>query len=97
LRFLNSCIPSIVVTYWNPASISCAASFAVVAPEHVHSSSVRFRRLDLIEVQECPFDGLIVRAYRLERASEPKTHEPKMVQIEKSTALNNFTPFFVAS
>ena len=44
LRFLNSCIPSIVVMYWNPASISCVASFAVVAPAHVHSSSLRFSR-----------------------------------------------------
>jgi len=40
LRFLNSCIPSIVVVYWNPASISLVASFAVVAPATVYSSSV---------------------------------------------------------
>jgi hypothetical protein len=35
LRFRNSCIPSIVVTYWNPASISCDASFVVVAPVQI--------------------------------------------------------------
>jgi hypothetical protein len=29
--FLKSCIPSIVVTYWNPPSMSFVASFAVVA------------------------------------------------------------------
>jgi hypothetical protein len=28
-RFLKSCIPSIVVTYWNPASMSFVASLAV--------------------------------------------------------------------
>jgi hypothetical protein len=32
--FLNSCIPSIVVTYWKPASISFMTSLAVVAPVH---------------------------------------------------------------
>jgi len=42
LRFLNSCIPSIVVTYWNLDSISFVASFAVVAPVQVHSSSSKF-------------------------------------------------------
>jgi len=44
LRFLNSCIPSIVVTYWNPFSMSLVASLAVVAPVHVHSSSLKLSR-----------------------------------------------------
>ena len=44
LRFLNSCIPSIVVTYWNPFSMSLVASLAVVAPVQVHSSSFRLSR-----------------------------------------------------
>jgi hypothetical protein len=43
LRFLNSWMPSIVVTYWNPFSTSLVASLTVVAPEHIHSSSERFR------------------------------------------------------
>ena len=40
LRFLKSCIPSIVVTYWKPDSISLVASLAVVAPVQFHSSSL---------------------------------------------------------
>lgn len=44
LRFLNTCIPSIVVMYWNPFSMSLVASLAVVAPVHVHSSSFRLSR-----------------------------------------------------
>ena len=43
LRFLKSCIPSIVVTYWKPASMSFVASLAVVAPTQFHSSSLKFR------------------------------------------------------
>jgi len=41
-RFLKSCIPSIVVTYWNPASMSFVVSCAVVAPVHIYSSALRF-------------------------------------------------------
>jgi len=42
LRFLNSFVPSISVTYWKPVSISAVASFMLVAPLHIHSSfSVR--------------------------------------------------------
>ena len=37
--FLKSCIPSIVVTYWKPASMSFVASSIVLAALHVHSSS----------------------------------------------------------
>ena len=45
MRFLDSCIPSIVVTYWNPASVNFVASSAVVAPVHVHSSSLSARAI----------------------------------------------------
>ena len=44
LRFRNNCIPSIVVMYWNPFSMSLVASLAVVAPVHVHSSSLKLSR-----------------------------------------------------
>ena len=44
LRFLKSCIPSIVVTYWNPFSMSLVASLAVVVPVQVHSSSLKFSK-----------------------------------------------------
>lgn len=40
LRFLNSWIPSIVVTYWKPVSIRCVASFAVVVPATMFSFGV---------------------------------------------------------
>ena len=36
LRFLNSCIPSIVVTYWNPASTSLVASLGLLRTWHEH-------------------------------------------------------------
>ena len=39
LRFLNSHVPFISVTYWNPFSIRLAASFGVAAVLHVYSSS----------------------------------------------------------
>ena len=42
LRFRNSFVPSISVTYWNPFSISCAACLMLSAVLHVHSSSSRF-------------------------------------------------------
>jgi hypothetical protein len=42
LRFLNSFVPSISVTYSKPASISDVASLMFVADLHVHSSSLRF-------------------------------------------------------
>jgi len=44
LRFLKSFVPSISVTYWKPASISCMASCLLVAPLHSHSLSARFSR-----------------------------------------------------
>ena len=63
LRFLNSCIPSIVVTYWNPFSTSFVASLAVVAPAHVHSSSFRFSRCMYLYVVSsflCPIRTITV-------------------------------------
>jgi hypothetical protein len=42
LRFLKSCIPSIVVTYWKPPSIRLIASSFVVATLQVHSSLSRY-------------------------------------------------------
>lgn len=39
LRFRYRCIPSIVSAWVKPASISCCASFGVVAVLHMYSSS----------------------------------------------------------
>ena len=47
LRFLNSCIPSVVVTYWNPSSISLVASLMFLAVLHVarcHLTDVSIHR-----------------------------------------------------
>ena len=41
LRFLNSFVPSIFVTYSKPFSISCVASFMFVAVLQWYSSSAR--------------------------------------------------------
>jgi len=66
LRFLNSCIPSIVVMYWNPASMSFVASFAVVAPVHVHSSSFRLSKcmyLCVVVSFVCPIRTITVYGF----------------------------------
>jgi hypothetical protein len=39
LRFLNSFIPSLSVTYWNPFSISFASSSIVLDVRLIHESS----------------------------------------------------------
>ena len=39
LRFLNSFVPSLSVTYWNPFSISFASSSSVVDVLLIHWSS----------------------------------------------------------
>ena len=49
LRFLNSFVPSISVTYSNPASISAVASLMLLAVLHVHwSFSVRNRACSML-------------------------------------------------
>ncbi len=60
---MNSCIPSIVVTYWNPASMSFVASLAVVAPVQIHSSSLKLSRcmyLCVVSSFLCPIRTITV-------------------------------------